>query len=130
MNIKFFLQIFLPSHPSELVQCSVRVCDLCLAGVCLLWVFKCWLPTVRKEREGGNGFIVFYILFHNCEMDFQLTLYVLLCFKPQNTIYISNIPTNARELTVKADAPLLTHYAVPRYCCTYCFDIYQDHCNR
>jgi len=96
----------------------------------LLWVAKRWLPTVRKEQEGGNGFIVFCILFHNYEMDFQLTLYVLLCIKPQNPIYIGNIPANAREFTVKTEAPLLTHYVVPRYFCTYCFDMYQEHCNR
>lgn len=114
------MDFFLPSYLSELVLHCVCACDLCLAGVCLLWVSKCWLPTVRKEWEGRNGFIIFCILFYNDKMDFQLTLYVLPRIKPQNPICISNIPSNAREFTVKTEAPLLTHYIVPGYCCTYC----------
>lgn len=109
----------LPSHLSELVQCHVHAHDLCLAGVSLLWASKCWRLTARREWEGANGFIVFCILFHNCEMDFQLTFSVLLYIIPQNPFYFSNIRTNAREFTVKTKTPLLTHWVMPRYCCTY-----------
>lgn len=111
------MDFFLPFYLSELVQCCVRACDLCLAGVCLLGVSKRWLPTVSKEWEGASGFIVFPILFHNYEMDFQLTLYVLLRIKPQPPYCpIGNTLTDAREFMAKAEAPLLTGYVVPRYC--------------